>query len=461
MALRLLAARGGEQPRGVEARRAVRQLGRWLSSGLVERAQQADDAVAARTTLGRQLREMAASDPVVMELGWKIAPATSFSGPLAYEDFLVEFADGEEGVFATTSRALGSEASGCFHLPWPLEQLPEVLEQIAATVASETEGGSRHARTAPDDVRGEEVDLEQVGRRLFAALFKGDLGRHYDRAMATASAGGDSSGLRLKLSFDLRKPSHRILDQLPWELLWDDTPLALDESLPLSRYLQLVRSPTPQHVPGPLRVLVVESAGLGDTLDFEGEHRRIDEAWAAVNARHIDIDVLREPSASVMARRLAAKPYDVLHFMGHGSVDGAHGHGSLHLADGRLMEKESSGRLLMDIFRQQRSLRLMVINACQSSGFDPLAQVGKGGFGVAQELVKAGCRAVVGMRLKISDLAALSFAEGFYEALADGLPVDVAVVKGRHRLRFDDEGSLEWATPVTYLRSRDGYLFGR
>jgi hypothetical protein len=106
------------------------------------------------------------------------------------------------------------------------------------------------------------------------------------------------------------------------------------------------------------------------------------------------------------------------------------------------------------MIRDHRSLRLVVLNACEgarSARDDPFG-------GVAQALVRQGIPAVIAMQFEISDPAALIFSHSFYQAIADGLPVDVATLEAR-RSMFADGNEVEWATPVLYLRSPDGRVF--
>ena len=108
------------------------------------------------------------------------------------------------------------------------------------------------------------------------------------------------------------------------------------------------------------------------------------------------------------------------------------------------------------MIRGHRSLRLVVLNACEgarSARDDPFG-------GVAQALVRQGIPAVIAMQFEISDPAALVFSQSFYQAIADGLPVDVAMVEARMAM-FAEGHEVEWATPVLYLRSPDGRVFTR
>jgi tetratricopeptide (TPR) repeat protein len=62
------------------------------------------------------------------------------------------------------------------------------------------------------------------------------------------------------------------------------------------------------------------------------------------------------------------------------------------------------------------------------------------------------------MQFAISDDAAITFARGFYSALAAGRPVDAAVTQARLAI-FAAGNDVEWGTPVLYMRSPDGSIF--
>ena len=63
------------------------------------------------------------------------------------------------------------------------------------------------------------------------------------------------------------------------------------------------------------------------------------------------------------------------------------------------------------------------------------------------------------MQYAISDDAAIAFARGFYMALAHGRGIDEAVRSGRIGILGLSRGTLEWITPVLYLRGDDTRLF--
>ena len=77
----------------------------------------------------------------------------------------------------------------------------------------------------------------------------------------------------------------------------------------------------------------------------------------------------------------------------------------------------------------------------------------------AGALVRRGIPAVVAMQFAISDKAAIRFAETFYLNVAKRLPVDTSVMRARRAMRRAKKDTLEWGTPVLYLRAPDGRVF--
>jgi hypothetical protein len=70
----------------------------------------------------------------------------------------------------------------------------------------------------------------------------------------------------------------------------------------------------------------------------------------------------------------------------------------------------------------------------------------------------AGLPSAVAMQFPISDDAAVEFSSEFYASLAMLRPVDMAVTDGRLAIHSKSPRSFEWATPVLFMRSRDGKI---
>ncbi len=106
----------------------------------------------------------------------------------------------------------------------------------------------------------------------------------------------------------------------------------------------------------------------------------------------------------------------------------------------------SLARLLAD----HNTMRLIVLNACEGAkpGHTDVFS------STAATSVRRGIPAVIAMQYTITDAAAIQMAETFYQALAGGLPVDAAMSEARKSITFALPGSLEWGTPVLFMRSR-------
>ncbi|RPH55633.1 MAG: CHAT domain-containing protein, partial [Chloroflexi bacterium] len=115
------------------------------------------------------------------------------------------------------------------------------------------------------------------------------------------------------------------------------------------------------------------------------------------------------------------------------------------------MSATQLARLLAD----HPTMRLVVMNSCEG------ARGGKEDIfsSTASILVRRGIPAVLAMQYEISDKAAIAFSTHFYKALAEGSPVDAAVSGARISMSLLMDDTLEWATPVLYMRSQDGVLF--
>ncbi|MGH3932439.1 MAG: CHAT domain-containing protein [Pseudonocardiaceae bacterium] len=148
-------------------------------------------------------------------------------------------------------------------------------------------------------------------------------------------------------------------------------------------------------------------------------------------------------------------PWHVFHFVGHDGYDRMADEGTLALADetGRVhpVGADDISRLLAE----HHPLRLVVLNACDTgrgSASDAFSST-------AAALIRREIPAVVAMQFEITDLAAIHFAQIFYQHVAKRRPVDDSVMRARRALRLAKRGTLEWGTPVLYLRAPDGRIF--
>jgi hypothetical protein len=152
---------------------------------------------------------------------------------------------------------------------------------------------------------------------------------------------------------------------------------------------------------------------------------------------------------------LDRETWHVFHFIGHGLFDLGTGEGLLAFCNEQGTMHPMAATALGRLFSGHRSLRLAFLNACEGgrvSDNELFSSVGA-------VLTRRGVHAVISMQFDISDRAALEFSRLFYDALARGNPVDVAVTVARTGLSFAAPQSVEWATPMLHMHTPDGRLF--
>lgn len=361
---------------------------------------------------------------------------------ISYLDFDLSIRKEGDGYRAQVLDSPAGEASADFATP--LSDLE--LENFLLRVGRPRRGTRRVGSVEMDAVRS-------VGRRLYDAVFSGDVRACWRTSLSEAEE--RNAGLRLRL----RIADAPELADIPWEYLYNPSLnrfLSLSQETPLVRYLDLPERIRPLVVEGQLEILVMISSPTDyPALDVEQEWTRLNEALAGLIASgQIRLERLAEARLSVLQRKLRAGRYHALHFVGHGGFDSDTQEGVVVLRDdtgkGRLVPAQHLGTILHD----HRSLRLVVLNACEgsrTSRADPFA-------GAAQALVQQGIPAVIAMQFEITDQAAIIFAEEFYAAAADGYPVDAALAEARKAI-FAAGNEIEWGTPVLHLRAPDGRLF--
>lgn len=312
------------------------------------------------------------------------------------------------------------------------------------------------ARRKENITRAQEANAaRQFGTRLFDFLI-----RTHDQVNAAyfaSLAQAGSSGLLLRLSVE----GAGELASLPWELIRDPNRdfLALSRQTPLVRYTQQLNTRAQTPIQLPLRVLVMISSPSGyPALDVEGEWTRLQEATAELQKRGtLVLERLDHATLIALQRKLRAREYHIFHYIGHSIFDGLAGQGLLVFEteqDPRRAQLVSAGSLSREI-GEESSLRLVLLNSCESAKRDQEDVFA----GIASALVARGIPAVVAMQHEITDPAAKVFAEEFYRALAEGLPVEAAVSEGRRAIANRIQ-NIEWATPVLFMRSDNGNLFG-
>jgi hypothetical protein len=308
-----------------------------------------------------------------------------------------------------------------------------------------------------------ECSPEDVGERLFQALFQGEILRLYERNLDHLGA-DPAVGLRLELTFDPRDPDLNGVQALPWELLRQPgTPefLALNRRLPVTRFLEVPRPVYAATRPPALRILAVPAAVRHSGLPSLALDRELANLRQAVGSA-AEVVTPEAPTLAAMHRAFGERQFHVLHFMGHGGSVAEMPEPVLFFAAEDGSVDPVQGVDLVNQLAGFPTLRLVVLNACQSAAVAETGTTGKNSqafAGISNALVIGGLPAVIAMQRPISDAAAIAFSRAFYRQLAAGDPVDAAVAEGRQAVHSVDRSNSEWATPVLFLRTPTGELY--
>lgn len=377
-----------------------------------------------------------------------------------YEDLALALEP--DGKDSYTVHALGSPyglSVAPFALSLRRPDLEAMLEEAGSSLWSSSARDLASPRSSPgwrEPVR----DLREIGGRLFRSLFHEAIREIYLLSKGRSESAPDQ-GLRIRLILPVEGADAALLQALPWELLYcrqTDDFLATNVLTPVVRQLAIpwASSSIRRHSEARPRILIAVAAPRGtESLDDADERARILQAWGRREGAEVDL----LPSATLIGLRevLRSQHYQVLHFIGHGSLDAGSGTGRL------LFETPSgeidfvSGRLFADAIRESRELRLVFLNSCNSaatarhSGQDPLV-------GVAAAIVRRGVPAAIAMQFPVSDGAARAFSEAVYRSLARGSSLEAAVGDGRFAIRAHSE-SWEWLTPVLVTARSGSEIF--
>jgi CHAT domain len=296
--------------------------------------------------------------------------------------------------------------------------------------------------------------VREVGQELFRALLgSGKVAALYRASQAVTA----ERGQQLRLVVRIDSPQ---LVGLPWEAMYDEHLGAyLCRVGELVRHVPVPAVPAPLKVQAPLRILAVVSSPRGmPVLDVDKERDQLDRALAAL-VRSGLAEVCWAPSATWagLQELLMDGPWHVVHYIGHGDFDPGLDEGILALErdhDGRL-DRVAAHRVV-DLLHQAAPMpRLVVLNSCSggtAGAYDLFS-------GTAAALVRGGVSAVAAMQYEISDPAAVAFARGFYARLARGGGIDEAITSGRIAILGAGDSTMEWVTPVLYLRGDQTHLY--
>lgn len=343
-------------------------------------------------------------------------------------------------------RSPAGEAFATMHFPFDDLALENSLKDIQ--IALLRSGGKNRQILSP-----EEQTVKDFGQKLFDTLLNNDLRSCYDVSLREAAQQG--KGLRLKLRI---KPPE--LAALPWEFLYDSHQadyINLSSNTPVVRYLELSQSIRPLSLDPPLHILgMIANPNDLAPLDVEREKQRMEEALGDLKERSlVDITWLAGQTWEDLQQTMRTGIWHIFHFIGHGGFDRNADEGLIALSDEDGQTFRLGATQLGRFLAGHSHLRLVLLNSCEGARgskrdiFSSTASI----------LVRKGIPAVLAMQYEITDKAAIEFSRAFYLAIADGMSVDAAVAEARIAVSVAVPNTIEWGTPVLYMRSPDGMLF--
>ena len=247
------------------------------------------------------------------------------------------------------------------------------------------------------------------------------------------------------------------LGELPWELLYDGDRMRwmfADTELPIVRAVPGLVSDGSRPPELPIRMLVLVGAPEQDDREALGVDDELAAIYAAVRGLGClwQVDVLDGANQDDVRHRFVDFAPHVLHFIGHGTVD-AGGRPALETALPGGDIREITPGFVVNALSDVPLPRLVVLNACRTSGDEPLPAGAVTGLTTA--FLRNGAAAVVSMQGDVEASTAVRTSSVLYSRLAAGDAVDVAVARVYRDLAWaDGVRTGDWALPTLTVRGR-------
>jgi hypothetical protein len=373
--------------------------------------------------------------------------------PRKLHDFYVKLAVNGAEYKSFVQRSPAGQGEGCFTPPVQRTELEPLRQKLSGAIPAS--GHPRDVKPAREEASPYQAGT--IGKGLGNGLFTGEVELLHVRSLGAIQS-KPQEGLRLSIHLNLADPEIAWLGQLPWELIRDGHHyLLLDPKYSLARCLDLPGPPAPANIKQPLKVLVVlATPNSAPQLAAESEYRELNKSFS--KSPSVQVRLLERATPEALGQAVREETFHVVHLVGHAGFDAGSGKGHLLFETASHGPNPVDAEQLADLLHGQATPQLLVLNACETASFswrdgqEPWS-------GLATALLVAGFPAVVAMQFPITDKAAVAFSRGFYGLLAAGYRVDLAVTGGRQAIFVENHSSLEWATPVLFLRGMEGNIF--
>lgn len=173
------------------------------------------------------------------------------------------------------------------------------------------------------------------------------------------------------------------------------------------------------------------------------------------------LPIVSSANAEEINAVLEKEPH-IFHFIGHGRLQNESNQeiGQIAFTDPDFDDEAMwvDADYFSGLFARHRP-GVVMLQACEGG----MSSASQAFAGVASRVVQMNIPVVVAMQYEVSNISASRFARKFYERLANGDPVDIAAQNGRRSLALGPTQfrKRDFATPVIFMRVKDGYLFQR
>jgi hypothetical protein len=300
--------------------------------------------------------------------------------------------------------------------------------------------------------RPTQAELDDVGRRMFDHVFKGDVLKLYRRS---------PTGL---ISIQIVTDQDRV-HRIPWEFISPDdrTPIPHQDRCVVRVLPMCVESdPAPASKLETVRVLLVGAEPTSEPgVGWSDVEKYLQRSFRSLEGA-AKLQVIAGANRAALLNALNSSRFDVFHFLGHGTV--VAGEGQLALVDVDTQQTDMiTGRELATALSGQ-NLKLAILSACETGVGDSNRSFGS----VAKALLQAGIPAVVANQTSIPTNSIVPFVSALYRRLILDGNIDKAVMAGRAALQIDlrrgidpNLAVIEWGIPALYRWPGAAQLFAQ
>jgi hypothetical protein len=310
-------------------------------------------------------------------------------------------------------------------------------------------------------------EVEDLGECLFRALLDERIRLDFFQILNKAR----SVNSLLRIEIDLDEGSFPELAALPWEFMrvpseegYSETWLATAPDLIFSRRRAFWTPPSPINLRDNERLRVALAVAAPAELG-PVKYKKVHDALIKIEKEDPDrfeiLGLIHHATKETIDELLAKKPH-IFHFIGHGQFANEQQRqgGQIALFTNKDLDDFCwiDAKQFGELFNRHKP-GIVVLQACEGAkSSDSTAFVG-----LASRVVQQDIPVVVAMQYEVSNSTARKFVLKFYQCVSKCEPVDKAVQEGRRRIAMEEMGhkTRDFATPVLFMRVKDGHLFVR